>query len=190
MQANYPAAAYVQSDPIPFLPFESTDATWVDTPEAVQDMLQDLRKATEIAVDVEHHDLHSYIGLVSLLQISTRERDWIVDTLVPWREDLQVLNEVFTDPQTIKVGHFVLTHMYLLMLLGRSCMAQIVISYGCSVISAFTSLVCLTRTTPPDYWVTLNTASRISSSAMSVLRRTRDIRWLIGACGQFNVLLQ
>ncbi|KAL8909166.1 MAG: hypothetical protein Q9207_000340 [Kuettlingeria erythrocarpa] len=105
VQANYPAAAYVQSDPIPFLPFESTDATWVDTPEAVQDMLQHLRKATEIAVDVEHHDLHSYVGLVSLLQISTRERDWIVDTLVPWREDLQVLNEVFTDPQIIKVLH-------------------------------------------------------------------------------------
>ncbi|KAL8925164.1 MAG: hypothetical protein Q9208_003669 [Pyrenodesmia sp. 3 TL-2023] len=104
-QAIYPATAYVQSDPIPFSPFESTDATWVDTPEAVHDMLQDLRKAKEIAVDVEHHDVHSYVGLVSLLQISTRERDWIVDTLVPWREDLQALNEVFTDPRIIKVLH-------------------------------------------------------------------------------------
>ncbi|KAL8760925.1 MAG: hypothetical protein Q9184_002922 [Pyrenodesmia sp. 2 TL-2023] len=105
LHAVYPATAYAQSEPIPFSPFESTDATWVDTPEAVHDMLQDLREAKEIAVDVEHHDTHSYVGLVSLLQISTRERDWIVDTLVPWREDLQVLNEVFTDPRIIKVLH-------------------------------------------------------------------------------------
>ncbi|KAL8711091.1 MAG: hypothetical protein Q9220_004472 [cf. Caloplaca sp. 1 TL-2023] len=102
VQADYPGATYVQSDPLPYLPFESTTATWVDTPEAVQDMLRDLRQAKEIAVDVEHHDMHTYIGLVSLLQISTREKDWIVDTLVPWREDLQILNEVFTDPKIIK----------------------------------------------------------------------------------------
>ncbi|KAL8953599.1 MAG: hypothetical protein Q9222_000525 [Ikaeria aurantiellina] len=105
VQSNFPDAAYVQSDPLPYSPFESTTATWVDTPEAVQDMLRDLRRAKEIAVDVEHHDLHTYIGLVSLLQISTREKDWIVDTLVPWREDLQILNEVFTDPRIIKVLH-------------------------------------------------------------------------------------
>ncbi|KAI4202549.1 MAG: hypothetical protein LQ350_002492 [Teloschistes chrysophthalmus] len=104
-QSTYPDPAFVQSDPIPYLPFESTTATWVDTPEAVQDMLQHLKAAKEIAVDLEHHDLHSYVGLVSLMQISTREKDWIVDTLVPWREDLQVLNEVFTDPRIIKVLH-------------------------------------------------------------------------------------
>lgn len=71
-------------------------------------MLQDLKGATEIAVDVEHHDMHTYVGIVSLLQISTRDRDWIVDTLVPWREDLQILNEVFTEPRIIKVRHTVL----------------------------------------------------------------------------------
>lgn len=68
-------------------------------------MLQHLRKAKEIAVDLEHHDTYSYVGLVSLMQISTRDRDWIVDTLVPWREDLQVLNEVFADPRIVKVSH-------------------------------------------------------------------------------------
>lgn len=67
-------------------------------------MRRDLKNAKEIAVDVEHHDTHTYVGLVSLMQISTREQDWIVDTLVPWREDLQILNEVFTDPRIIKVS--------------------------------------------------------------------------------------
>lgn len=133
------------------MPFESTDATWVDTPEAVQEMLQDLRKATEIAVDVEHHDQHTYVGLVSLLQISTREKDWIVDTLVPWREDLQVLNEVFTDPRIVKVGHIAGMCVYLLICVGRSCMDQPAISCGCSETSAFTSSGYSTLTMPQGF---------------------------------------
>jgi exosome complex exonuclease RRP6 len=66
-------------------------------------MLAELRKASEIAIDLEHHDTHSYVGIVCLMQISTRQKDWIVDTLVPWREDLQILNHVFTDPKILKV---------------------------------------------------------------------------------------
>lgn len=67
-------------------------------------MLDQLRSAREIAVDLEHHDEHSYIGLVSLMQISTRDKDWVIDTLKPWREKLQVLNVVFTDPKILKVS--------------------------------------------------------------------------------------
>lgn len=66
-------------------------------------MLGELRNAREIAIDLEHHDAHSYVGLVSLMQISTRDHDWVVDTLQPWRGDLQILNEVFADPKIVKV---------------------------------------------------------------------------------------
>ena len=90
-------------DPIPFLPYGSSGATLVDTPEMLLSMLDELKLAKEIAVDLEHHDEHSYIGLVSLMQISTRDRDWVIDTLKPWREKLQVLNQVFTDPNILKV---------------------------------------------------------------------------------------
>ena len=100
---RYPPFVRRNDVPIPFLPFESTTATFVDTPEAVALMLQELKSANEIAVDLEHHDAHSYLGLTSLMQISTRYKDWIVDTLKPWREDLQVLNEVFADPSILKV---------------------------------------------------------------------------------------
>ena len=68
-------------------------------------MLEELKQAREIAVDLEHHDQRSYIGIVSLMQISTRDRDWIVDTLKPWRRKLSCLNEVFTDPNIVKVLH-------------------------------------------------------------------------------------
>lgn len=102
---KYPPSVYTRAEPIPYAPFENTTATFVDTPEALDSMLAELKTAQEIAIDLEHHDNRSYIGLVSLMQISTRNRDWIIDTLKPWRRRLECLNEVFTDPNILKVLH-------------------------------------------------------------------------------------
>lgn len=96
---------YERTEPQPYKPFETTTATFVDTPEALALMLAELKTAKEIAIDIEHHDNRSYIGLVSLMQISTRDKDWIVDTLKPWRRRLECLNEVFADPSIVKVLH-------------------------------------------------------------------------------------
>ena len=104
-QYQYPTSIYTSSTPTPYHPFDSTTATFVDSEDALHEMLQHLKQAKEIAIDLEHHDQRSYIGIVSLMQISTRDRDWIVDTLKPWRRKLQALNEVFTDPAIIKVLH-------------------------------------------------------------------------------------
>ncbi|OJD26568.1 hypothetical protein ACJ73_02058 [Blastomyces percursus] len=103
--STYPSSAYAISVPRESEPFETTTATFVDTLEGVHSMLSELKQVTEIAIDLEHHDAHSYHGLVCLMQISTREKDWIVDTLKPWREELQILNEVFADPKIMKVLH-------------------------------------------------------------------------------------
>ena len=105
LQLNYPNSVYQKADPIPYLPVETTSATFVDTFEGVLQMLEELKDASEIAIDLEHHDTRSYVGLVSLMQVSTRHKDWIIDTLKPWRERLQVLNEVFADPKILKVLH-------------------------------------------------------------------------------------
>jgi exosome complex exonuclease RRP6 len=102
---EYPSTVYEYSEPQQYQPFESTTATLVDTPEALATMLSELKTAKEIAVDLEHHDNRSYIGMVSLMQISTRDKDWIVDTLKPWRRKLECLNEVFADPNILKVLH-------------------------------------------------------------------------------------
>lgn len=102
---KYPDTTYEIRDPIPYQPIDTTSATWVDTYEGVLEMLEELKGATEIAIDLEHHDYRSYHGLLSLMQISTREKDWIVDTLRPWRHRLEVLNEVFADPKILKVFH-------------------------------------------------------------------------------------
>lgn len=105
MQYSYPQHVYESAPPIPFTSPQQTSATFVDTEQGVQEMLEELKAAKEIAVDLEHHDYRSYYGIVCLMQISTRNKDWIVDTLKPWRENLQVLNQVFADPQIIKVFH-------------------------------------------------------------------------------------
>ncbi|KAI0414335.1 ribonuclease H-like domain-containing protein [Xylaria grammica] len=105
LSLEYPETVFQRNEPIRYLPFESTTATFVDTFDGVLAMLDELKGATEIAIDTEHHDFRTYTGLLSLMQISTREKDWIVDTLQPWRHKLEVLNEVFANPSIIKVLH-------------------------------------------------------------------------------------
>ncbi|KAK2743229.1 exosome nuclease subunit [Myotisia sp. PD_48] len=104
-RSSYPSFVYESAEPQMYQPFESTEAKFVDSLPEVKSMLEELKNAKEIAIDLEHHDTHSYHGLVSLMQISTRDKDWIVDTLKPWREELQMLNEVFADPNILKVLH-------------------------------------------------------------------------------------
>ena len=104
VSGHYPASVYEIKDPVMYQPFDSTSATWVDTYEAVLEMLEELKRVKEIAIDLEHHDHRSYLGLVCLMQISTRDRDWIVDTLKPWRHKLEILNEVFADPSIVKAS--------------------------------------------------------------------------------------
>lgn len=67
-------------------------------------LMHELATAKEIAVDVEHHSYRTFQGITCLLQLSTRTKDYIIDTLA-LREDLHVLNEVFTDPKVVKVLH-------------------------------------------------------------------------------------
>jgi len=66
-------------------------------------MLGKLRRVKEIAVDLEHHRHRSFNGFACLMQISTRNDDFIVDTLT-LREELEELNEIFTDPGILKVA--------------------------------------------------------------------------------------
>ena len=101
-QLKYPESLYTTKAPIDYLPFEGTSATYVETKEAMMEMLSELKKAPEIAVDLEHHNERSYIGIVCLMQISTRTQDWIVDT-IKLRDELHVLNEAFADPKIVKV---------------------------------------------------------------------------------------
>jgi len=105
LQISYPQHMFQRTQPCPPKAFEDTPFTWVATPEDLARLLQKLRHVPEIAVDLEHHSYRSYYGFVCLMQISTREEDFIIDTLA-LREDLEDLNVIFVDPTIVKVRHF------------------------------------------------------------------------------------
>lgn len=100
----YPESIYAVTPPVPFKSWHDTSAVWVDSVDKLQEMIAELLQLTEIAVDLEHHDYRTYYGIVCLMQISNRDKDWIVDTL-SLRDDLEPLNQVFTNPHIIKVFH-------------------------------------------------------------------------------------
>ncbi|XP_005175610.2 exosome component 10 [Musca domestica] len=83
---------------------DSTDLMYIDTKPKLLQALEELRKASEIAVDVEHHSYRTFLGITCLVQISTRNKDYIFDAL-ELRDEMWVLNEVFTDPKIVKIFH-------------------------------------------------------------------------------------
>jgi exosome complex exonuclease RRP6 len=102
-KSDYPPRVFkVDAPPVPPVPLDSQELIWVDNVTSFKSMVEELKKSTEIAVDLEHHDYRSYYGFVCLMQISTREKDWIIDTL-ELREELIALNEVFANPNIVKV---------------------------------------------------------------------------------------
>ena len=101
----YPTSMFTAGPVIKPAPIESTEPIWVDKPDQLAEMVEELKQAKEIGVDLEHHNTHSFHGFTCLMQISTRERDWLIDTLAlrgALREDK--LGGVMADPSIVKVG--------------------------------------------------------------------------------------
>ncbi|VDL82642.1 unnamed protein product [Nippostrongylus brasiliensis] len=88
--------------PVKPLDFKDTPLKMVKTKEDLELLRDTLNKCKEFAVDLEHHDFRSYLGITCLLQISTRTEDFIIDPFPLWNE-MHILNEPFTDPAILKV---------------------------------------------------------------------------------------
>uniref|UniRef100_A0A1Q3F1E6 Exosome complex component 10 homolog n=1 Tax=Culex tarsalis TaxID=7177 RepID=A0A1Q3F1E6_CULTA len=86
------------------LDLANTPLDFIDKEDQVAALLNELRQAKELAIDLEHHSYRTFQGFTCLMQISTRTKDYIIDTLA-LREELHVLNEVFTDSKIVKVLH-------------------------------------------------------------------------------------
>lgn len=99
-------------------------------------MIEKLRQATEVAIDLEYHNYRSFAGFVCLMQISTSAEDFIIDTL-ELREELEDLNEVFTDPCIVKVRPY-LGRVAVAWTEHRSFTERRVISFGYSKTSTCT----------------------------------------------------
>lgn len=75
----------------------------IDSPKNLTAMVEDLKKQTAVAIDTESNSLHAYQEQVCLIQLSTREHDYLLDPIaVP---DLEELGAVFANPEIQKVFH-------------------------------------------------------------------------------------
>lgn len=99
-----PETVLIVKAPIPSTKIESADLDYIDTVAGLKAALAEFEQVTELAVDVEHHSYRTFQGITCLLQVSTRTKDYIFDTIA-LREELHLLNEVFTKPTIVKVFH-------------------------------------------------------------------------------------
>ncbi|KAL3683440.1 hypothetical protein R1sor_001462 [Riccia sorocarpa] len=84
---------------------ERTPYTFVDTLHSLKRMSDKLERVSEIAVDLENHHYRSYQGFVCLMQVSTREEDFLVDTLAVRSHLAACLGRIFADSKIRKVMH-------------------------------------------------------------------------------------
>ena len=90
---------------ISFKPENLTKLEYIDTKEQFDEFINVISNSyNEIGVDLEHHSKESYLGITCLIQISTRDTDYILDA-IKLRSVLNKLNIIFTNPNILKVFH-------------------------------------------------------------------------------------
>ncbi|XP_050953284.1 exosome component 10 [Labeo rohita] len=87
-----------------YKPLAECTCQFINTLDDLVALNEKLARMSEFAVDLEHHSYRSFLGITCLMQISTREEDFIIDTL-ELRSEMYILNETFTDPAIVKVFH-------------------------------------------------------------------------------------
>eukprot|EP00636_Phaeomonas_parva_P000153 CAMPEP_0118868108 /NCGR_PEP_ID=MMETSP1163-20130328/11569_1 /TAXON_ID=124430 /ORGANISM="Phaeomonas parva, Strain CCMP2877" /LENGTH=1011 /DNA_ID=CAMNT_0006802679 /DNA_START=153 /DNA_END=3188 /DNA_ORIENTATION=- len=114
MQLGY-AASQLQPDPNPNpnprpAPLDLGAVAMVNTPAALEAMVGEVLaragdgRAAEIAVGLQHHAYRSFRGLLCIMQISSRERNYIVDMLA-LKDQLGPLGGLFMNENVVKVVH-------------------------------------------------------------------------------------
>lgn len=76
---------------------------WVNEPNHLKRMVDDLSAQTRIAVDTESNSLHAYRERVCLIQFSTPKKDYVVDPFA--FDDLGALVPLFSDAKIEKIFH-------------------------------------------------------------------------------------
>ncbi|XP_034701394.1 protein RRP6-like 3 isoform X3 [Vitis riparia] len=82
----------------------SDSYVWVETELQLKELVDVLSKQRVFAVDTEQHSLRSFLGFTALIQISTQNEDYLVDTIA-LHDALDVLQPVFANPSICKVFH-------------------------------------------------------------------------------------
>ncbi|KAF5758660.1 putative ribonuclease D [Helianthus annuus] len=77
---------------------------WVDDELKLKELVEVLSEERVFAVDTEQHSLRSFLGFTALIQISTRDEDYLVDTIAV-HDIMGLLGPVFANPNICKVFH-------------------------------------------------------------------------------------
>jgi len=72
---------------------KNTELVWVDQPQKLRDVIDELSDQTILAIDTESNSLYAFHEHVCLIQFSTREKDILIDALV--LPDLSLLESIF-----------------------------------------------------------------------------------------------
>lgn len=80
-----------------------TPITMITTPDQLQQAVTLFKTRTVLACDLEADSMHHYREQVCLLQISTEDKNFIIDPLAC--SDLSPLQPVFADPSIVKIFH-------------------------------------------------------------------------------------
>ncbi len=77
---------------------------YIDTKEKLIEACKELKQDQELAIDLEcENNLHHYGAYISLIQISSKKKNYIVDVLI--LKELKPLIDVLEDPKILKVFH-------------------------------------------------------------------------------------
>ncbi|CAM9203341.1 unnamed protein product, partial [Laminaria digitata] len=101
---------------------------YVDTPEGLSSLVEVLESCQEFGFDLEAHNARTYHGLTCLLQISTEDKDYVVDPLAEGMWDsMPLLRGPFGNSGILKVGHSI-----------RSCdVPSLYRDFGIVIVNAF-----------------------------------------------------
>jgi ribonuclease D len=82
---------------------KTTELVWVDQPQKLCEIAEELLSQDILAVDTESNSLYAYQEQVCLVQISSKEKDYLIDSLV--LSDLSPLAPIFNSQEILKVFH-------------------------------------------------------------------------------------
>jgi len=92
------------ADAVPLYPPGDQPFQYVDDEDDLLRAIDEISAYKEVAIDLEHHSHRSFLGITCLMQLSTRDKDYIIDTLA-LRSKLSLLLTITADPTIVKVLH-------------------------------------------------------------------------------------
>ncbi|XP_066390870.1 protein RRP6-like 3 isoform X2 [Miscanthus floridulus] len=85
-------------------PEMSATYNWVDTEAQLEHLARLLGEESAFAVDTEQHSIRSFLGYTALMQISTQNEDYLIDTIA-LHDVMGILRPVFANSSICKIFH-------------------------------------------------------------------------------------